>query len=209
MYKKRFFFIVFEGTEGTGKSFQINKLFISLKKKKFKVIKTREPGGCKSAEKIRNLIFNNQLKLDDLTDYYLMLASRNEHLKKIIIPAKKNKSIIISDRFVDSTVAYQVVEKKIDKKLNDINEKYILKKIKPNLTIVLKSNYTQISKRLNKRKKSNKFDKLKKTFLLNVQNTFIKIGRKNKKNYVVLDSSGNNDKLEKKILSIILKKLSS
>jgi len=209
MYKKRFFFIVFEGTEGTGKSFQINKLFISLKKKKFKVIKTREPGGCKSAEKIRNLIFNNQLKLDDLTDYYLMLASRNEHLKKIIIPAKKNKSIIISDRFVDSTVAYQVVEKKIDKKLNDINEKYILKKIKPNLTIVLKSNYTEISKRLNKRKKSNKFDKLKKTFLLNVQNTFIKIGRKNKKNYVVLDSSGNNDKLEKKILSIILKKLSS
>ena len=209
MYKKRFFFIVFEGTEGTGKSFQINKLFISLKKKKFKVIKTREPGGCKSAEKIRNLIFNNQLKLDDLTDYYLMLASRNEHLKKIIIPAKKNKSIIISDRFVDSTVAYQVVEKKIDKKLNDINEKYILKKIKPNLTIVLKSNYTQISKRLNKRKKSNKFDKLKKTFLLNVQNTFIKIAKKNKKNYVVLDSSGNNDKLEKKILSIILKKLSS
>jgi dTMP kinase len=209
MYKKRFFFIVFEGTEGTGKSFQINKLFISLKKKKFKVIKTREPGGCKSAEKIRNLIFNNQLKLDDLTDYYLMLASRNEHLKKIIIPAKKNKSIIISDRFVDSTVAYQVVEKKIDKKLNDINEKYILKKIKPNLTIVLKSNYTQISKRLNKRKKSNKFDKLKKTFLLNVQNTFIKIAKKNTKNYVVLDSSGNNDKLEKKILSIILKKLSS
>ena len=209
MYKKKFFFIVFEGTEGTGKSYQINKLFISLKKKKIKVIKTREPGGCKSAEKIRNLIFNNQLKLDDLTDYYLMLASRNEHLKKIIIPAKKNKSIIISDRFVDSTVAYQVVEKKIDKKLNDINEKYILKKIKPNLTIVLKSNYTEISKRLNKRKKSNKFDKLKKTFLLNVQNTFIKIGRKNKKNYVVLDSSGNNDKLEKKILSIILKKLSS
>jgi dTMP kinase len=209
MYKKRFFFIVFEGTEGTGKSFQINKLFISLKKKKFKVIKTREPGGCKSAEKIRNLIFNNQLKLDDLTDYYLMLASRNEHLKKIIIPAKKNKSIIISDRFVDSTVAYQVAEKKIDKKLNDINEKYILKKIKPNLTIVLKSNYTQISKRLNKRKKSNKFDKLKKTFLLNIQNTFIKIARKNTKNYVVLDSSGNNDKLEKKILSIILKKLSS
>ena len=209
MYKKRFFFIVFEGTEGTGKSFQINKLFISLKKKKFKVIKTREPGGCKSAEKIRNLIFNNQLKLDDLTDYYLMLASRNEHLKKIIIPAKKNKSIIISDRFVDSTVAYQVVEKKIDKKLNDINEKYILKKIKPNLTIVLKSNYTQISKRLNKRKKSNKFDKLKKTFLLNVQNTFIKIAKKNTKNYVVFDSSGNNDKLEKKILSIILKKLSS
>ena len=101
------------------------------------------------------------------------------------------------------------MKKKIDKKLNDINEKYILKKIKPNLTIVLKSNYTQISKRLNKRKKSNKFDKLKKTFLLNVQNTFIKIAKKNTKNYVVLDSSGNNDKLEKKILSIILKKLSS
>ena len=58
MYKKKFFFIVFEGIEGTGKSFQIKKLYNNLLKKKYKVIKTREPGGSKTAETIRKLIFN-------------------------------------------------------------------------------------------------------------------------------------------------------
>ena len=78
MYKKKFFFIVFEGIEGTGKSFQINKLFKNLKRRKVEVIKTREPGGSLNAEKIRNLLFNkHSLSFDKLTDFYLMLASRN------------------------------------------------------------------------------------------------------------------------------------
>ena len=60
MLKKKFFFIVFEGIEGTGKSYQINKLFLNLKKKRFNVIKTREPGGSSTAEQIRNLIFSKK-----------------------------------------------------------------------------------------------------------------------------------------------------
>ena len=139
MYKKKFFFIVFEGVEGTGKSFQIKKLFNNLKKRKIQVLKTREPGGSKTAEKIRKLIFQkNSNKFDSLTDYYLMLAARNEHIIKTLLKAKKNKIIVISDRFTDSTYAYQVVGNKISQEINLINKKYILKNIKPNLTIVLK-----------------------------------------------------------------------
>ena len=86
MYKKKFFFIVFEGVEGTGKSFQIKKLFNNLKKRKIQVLKTREPGGSKTAEKIRKLIFQkNSNKFDSLTDYYLMLAARNEHIIKTLL----------------------------------------------------------------------------------------------------------------------------
>ena len=89
---KKFFFVVFEGIEGTGKSYQINKLYRNLKKKKFDVVKTREPGGSFSAERIRNLIFSKKSKkFDKLTDFYLMNAARNEHVKKTILVAKKKR----------------------------------------------------------------------------------------------------------------------
>lgn len=208
MYKKKFYFIVFEGIEGTGKSYQINKLYKNLTKAKYKVLKTREPGGSFSAEKIRKLIFDKKSnQFDKLTDFYLILAARNEHLKKTIIPAKKKKIILISDRFVDSTFAYQVIGNKIDKKINTFNQKYILKNIRPNLTIILKSNFKIIKRRLKKRKKVNKFDKLKTVFYKKAQKAFLDIASKNKKKYLVFDSSKNTKYLEEKIFKTILSKI--
>ena len=94
MYKKKFYFIVFEGIEGTGKSFQIKKLSHNLKKRGLPVVTTREPGGSKTADLIRNLIFSKKSNnFDALTDYFLFLASRNEHVKKTITKAKKNRKI--------------------------------------------------------------------------------------------------------------------
>ena len=207
MHKKKFFFIVFEGVEGTGKSYQINKLYRKLKNKKFDVVKTREPGGSKTAEKIRNLIFSNKSnQFDKLTDFYLMCAARNEHINKFLLTIKKQKKIVICDRFVDSTYAYQVVANKINKKFNSINQKYILKDLKPNLTIVLKSDFKTIFSRIRKRKKINKFDKLKKNFYKKAQNAFL--GRaKNNKSYHVFDSSKNTPDLEKKVFKLIIENL--
>ena len=181
MRKKKFFFIVFEGVEGTGKSYQINKLFQNLKKHGFDLIKTREPGGSKTAEKIRNLIFSkSSSKFDKLTDYYLMNAARNEHVQKTLTIAKKKKKIVISDRFTDSTFAYQVVANNISSKINLINQKYILKDLKPHLTIVLKSNFKSIFTRIRKRGKINKFDKLKQNFYKRAQNAFLSLAKKKK-----------------------------
>ena len=207
MHKKKFFFIVFEGVEGTGKSYQINKLYRKLKNKKFDVVKTREPGGSQTAEKIRNLIFSNKSnQFDKLTDFYLMCAARNEHINKFLLTIKKQKKIVICDRFVDSTYAYQVVANKINKKFNSINQKYILKDLKPNLTIVLKSDFKTIFSRIRKRKKINKFDKLKKNFYKKAQNAFL--GRaKNNKSYHVFDSSKNTPDLEKKVFKLIIENL--
>ena len=97
MYKKKPLFIVFEGVEGSGKSYQSKKLFINLKKNKVKTILTREPGGTKSAELIRSLILkdyfkkNNKDKFDKYTDTLLYLAARNEHIKNKIKPALLKK----------------------------------------------------------------------------------------------------------------------
>ena len=104
MYKKKPFFIVFAGVEGCGKSFQSKKLFNKLQKKKIETILTREPGGTKSSELIRNLILkdyftkNNNDKFDKYTDTLLYLAARNEHIKNKIKPAlQKKKSLFVID----------------------------------------------------------------------------------------------------------------
>ena len=131
MYKKKPFFIVFEGVEGCGKSFQSKKLLNNLKKNNINALLTREPGGTRSAELIRNLIlkdyFNkdNKEKFDKYTDTLLYLAARNEHVKNKISPALKEKKIVICDRFTDSTLAYQVYGKKVNMNFINNAHKYI------------------------------------------------------------------------------------
>ncbi len=212
MYKKKPFFIVFEGVEGCGKSFQSKKLFNKLQKKKIETILTREPGGTKSSELIRNLILkdyftkNNNDKFDKYTDTLLYLAARNEHVKNKIKPALQQKKIVICDRFIDSTIAYQVHGKKVD--LNFINQihKKILNGVKPNLVFILKVSIDSSKKRLKKRKTKNRYDNFAQSFYNKAQNSFIKLA-KNKKNYFILDSSLNDSSLENKIFHITRKYL--
>jgi len=207
MRKKKFYFVVFEGVEGTGKSFQINKLYKNLKSKKFNTIKTREPGGTSTAEIIRDLIFSKKSNLfHKLTDYYLMCAARNEHVQKFLLDAKKQKQIVLCDRFVDSTYAYQVIGNKVDKRINLLNQNYILKNLKPNLTIVLKANFKTIFSRIKKRKKTNKFDRLKINFYKKAQEAYLNKAKKSK-SYYIFDSSDDSPKLEKEIFKLISRKL--
>ncbi len=212
MYKKKPLFIVFEGVEGCGKSFQSKKLFNNLKKKNFEVVLTREPGGTKSAELIRNLILKDYFqkgineKFNKYTDTLLYLAARNEHVHNKIKPALRKKKIVICDRFVDSTIAYQVYGKKV--KLNFINEihKIILGNLKPDITFVLKVSPKSSRKRLLKRRSKNRYDKFSQSFYNKVQKSFIRLS-KNKKNYHIFDSSKNDKSLEDLILKSTLKYL--
>jgi len=212
MYKKKPFFIVFEGVEGCGKSFQSKKLFKRLNKEKIDTILTREPGGTKSSELIRNLILkdyftkNSKEKFDKYTDTLLYLAARNEHVKNKIKPALLKKKVVICDRFIDSTIAYQVYGKKVDIKfINNIHKK-ILDKIKPNLVFILKVSTKSSKLRLRKRKSKNRYDNFGQSFYTKAQKSFLKIA-KNKKNYFILDSSSNNNILEKNIFNIVKKYL--
>ena len=164
MYKKKPFFIVFEGVEGCGKSFQSKKLANNLKKKNIETVLTREPGGTKSAELIRNLILkdyfnkeNKSEKFDKYTDTLLYLAARNEHIKNKIKPALQKKKIVICDRFTDSTLAYQVYGKKVSIQFINNIHKQILNGIKPNLTFVLKVKAKISNKRLKNRRTKNRY----------------------------------------------------
>jgi|TARA_B100000809_G_scaffold23308_1_gene20383 dTMP kinase len=206
MYKKKPLFVTFEGIEGSGKSYQCRKLHKELRKKNLSVILTREPGGTKSAEKIRKVILEDYFasdskeKFSKYTDTLLYLAARNEHVQNIIKPAIAKKKIVICDRFIDSTLAYQVYGKGVSKNLVDSIHKYILGSIKPDLTFVLKVNISKALLRLKKRRKKNRYDKFSKNFYTKVQNAFIKIAKKNTKRYCIVDNSKDSIKAESIIL---------
>ena len=211
MYKKKSIFVTFEGIEGSGKSYQSRKLYKSIKKKRIPVILTREPGGTKGAEKIRELILEDYFhqatkeKFNKYTDTLLYLAARNEHIISKIKPALSKKKIVICDRFVDSTLAYQVYGKGVKKSLVDSVHKYILGSTKPDLTFILKVNISKALRRLNKRKKKNRYDKFSKNCYIRAQKAFIKIAKKSKRRYFVIDNSNDTKETEKIILSRFIK----
>ena len=113
---------------------------------------------------------------------------------------------MICDRFIDSTIAYQVYGKKVNRSFIDNIHKFILQGIKPNLVFILKVSSKSSKLRLKKRKTKNRYDNFSQSFYTKAQKSFLKIAQ-NKKNYFVLDSSSNNTNLEKKILNIVFKKL--
>ena len=214
MFKKKAFFVTFEGIEGSGKSYQCQKLYANLKKKNIPVILTREPGGTRTAEKIRKVILedyfhpDSEEKFNKYTDTLLYLAARNEHIEKKLKPAILKKKIIICDRFIDSTLAYQVYGKGVYKGLVDSVHKYILGNIKPDLTFILKVKISKALQRLKNRKRKNRYDKFSKNFYIKVQNAFIKIANKNKRRYFIIENSKDSKETEKVILNKFMKVLS-
>ena len=210
--RKKSFFIVFEGIEGSGKSYQAKILYKKLKRKFKNIILTREPGGTKGAEIIRKIILKDyfekdkKIKFDEYTDTLLYLAARNEHVKNKILPAIKKRKIIICDRFTDSTIAYQVYGKKVSLAfINNIHKK-ILDNIKPDLIFILKVKKQSFIKRLKKRKTRNRYDNFPTKFYLKAQKSFLKISS-NKSRYIVLDSSKNTTELQNKVFNIVINRL--
>ena len=194
--------IIFEGIETSGKTTNFNIAVNYLKKKKKSFIKLREPGGSIFSEKIRKLILNKKLKLNNKTDLLLFYASRSENFEKII---KKNykKRIILIDRFTDSTIAYQHFGMKLDLNIIKMLNKFIIGNFNPDLVFLSTVNSINLKKRLKKRSTLNRYDKFKLNFYSKVQNGYEKISR-NKKIYIKINSNKNsiND-----VKNIIINKL--
>ena len=185
MYKKPI--IVFEGIEGSGKTYHINSISNYLKKKKIKFIKIREPGGSKNSEKIRKLILNKKSNYEKFTDLLLYMASRNENYHNILLKNYKKKVILI-DRFLDSTIAYQHHGMKVDLKIIKYINNFILRNVKVDFTFLNTVNKKNLKLRLKKRRNLNRYDKFNYKFYSKVQDGFLKLA-KNKKNYLIVNSN--------------------
>ena len=196
MYKK---LIVFEGIDGSGKTYHLNEVSKYLLKKKIKFIKIREPGGSKNSEIIRKIILNNNSNFKKKTDLLLYLAARNENYENILKPNLKNK-VVLLDRFIDSTMAYQHYGFKLNKNIIKTLNKFVIGKLKPDFTFLHFVPEKYIKKNISGKK--NRYDKFSQNFYKNVQKGFLKILKKNN-NKLVIDSS----KTKKYNINIIRNKI--
>lgn len=135
---KKGYFITFEGGDGAGKSTQIKKLMEYLESKGFDVILTREPGGTDIGEKIRQIILDPENKeMDSVTEAMLYAASRAQHVSQVIKPSIEAGKIVICDRFIDSSIAYQGYGRNLGDSVNIINS-YAVGEYMPHKTFLLK-----------------------------------------------------------------------
>ena len=193
--------IVFEGIECSGKSFHITNVANYLKKKRISFIKIREPGGSLNSEKIRKLILNKESNFNKITDLLLYLAARSEnikHLKKI-----HKKKVILIDRFTDSTIAYQHFGLGININLINSIKNFIIKDFKVDFTFLNIVNKNNMIKRLKIRKSLNRYDKFKFNFYQKVQKGFLKLVKKNKRKYKIIDSNLDIKNNKKQIIQIV------
>ena len=179
--------IVFEGIEGSGKSHHINIVSKYLKKKNISFFKIREPGGSINSEKIRKLILNKKSNFIPNTDLLLYSASRSENIN--LLKKFYKKKLILIDRFIDSTVAYQHYGLGVNIDLIKMINKHILSGFKVDFTFLNIVNHENMLKRLKSRKSLNRYDSFNKNFYNKVQNGFLKLSKLNKNKYKVINSN--------------------
>ncbi len=195
--------IVFEGVEGSGKSHHIKVVSRFLDKNKIRYLKIREPGGSLNSEKIRKIILNKKSNFNINTDLLLYLAARSENIN--LIKKFYKKKIILIDRFIDSTIAYQHYGMGIDIKIINLINKYLLKDLKVNFTFLNVVNKKNLLLRLKVRKSLNRYDKFNAIFYNKVQNGFLKLSKLNKKKYKIIDSNLDIKKNEELIINQVKK----
>jgi len=183
-------FIVFEGPDGSGKSTVSQAVYDKLKAEDWAVVLTREPGGSRIAEEIRRLILDPQnIEMDARTEALLYAASRRQHLVEKILPAVQAGKIVICDRFVDSSLAYQAYGREIGlQAVIDINE-FAIEGYYPDLTIFLNIDAETGLKRLANRKDLDRLDQESLQFHQKVFAGYQQILANTKQNYIVVDAS--------------------
>ena len=191
--------IVFEGIEGSGKSYHISKLSKYLKSRRIGYVKIREPGGSPNSEKIRKLILDKKSKFNAYSDLLLYLAARSENIS--LLKKYYRKKIILIDRFTDSTIAYQHYGLGVNLNLINLVNKHLLKNFKVDFTFLNIVNNKNMIKRLKLRKTLNRYDKFNHGFYQKVQKGFLSLSRKKKNMYQIIDSNLEVDKNESLIIN--------
>lgn len=184
-------FITFEGGEGVGKSTQ-SKLFVEkLNENGIKTVWTREPGGCDDAEEIRKLVIGGGAdKWDGITELLLIYAARRVHTEKKIKPLIKDGITVISDRYFDSSLAYQGFGHGVSVEKIETIRHIVLEDFKPDLTILLSMDIENALKRANNRGDRNRFEDMDFGFHKRVEDGFEYIMSKESNRFIKIDVTG-------------------
>lgn len=212
-------FITFEGLDGTGKSTQMRKLAAALRQAGHKVIETREPGGTATGEKIRKVLLDSGTAgLDARAEMALMFASRAQHISEVIEPGLAAGTIVLCDRFTDSTEAYQGSGRKLGSEGVRELHRVLCGNLQPDLTVLLDSNPQSSVRRARRRNRrasknagrghdENRFEQETQAFFARVREGFAAIAKREPGRVVTVDARGTPAQTHEKIIEIVHRKL--
>ena len=199
-------FITFEGCDGCGKTTVLKLVSEELSKRKVDFLLTREPGGSKIAEQIRNIILDKKnIEEDSRTEALLYAASRRQHLTDVVLPALKQGKLVLSDRYIDSSLAYQGYARGIGiKEVMSINA-FAINGLMPDVTFFLDLTPEEGLKRIASRsRESDRLDKEKLAFHQKVYEGYKIIIREDPKRFVIIDARKTPDEETKEIVDKIM-----
>jgi dTMP kinase len=206
-------FISIEGIEGSGKTTQIKLLYEYIKTKGYDVILTREPGGCNIGEQIRHILLDPNNNITPLTELLLYMAARIQHIHEVIIPALSEGKIVITDRFIDATIAYQGYGRGINIELIHKLNRLVIQDIKPDITFILDIEPDEgILRAVNiaKERPEGYPDRIEKediSFHQRVRQGYLDIAAKEPDRVIVINGRGGIDEIHQKICNIVSARL--
>lgn len=193
--------ISFEGVDGSGKSTQARMLYDYLKERNYDVLFIREPGGTAVSEAIRDILLDNaHKKMSARAEMLLFLAARAELVDEVIAPALKQGRIVITDRFSDSTLAYQVDGRKLPRRVVTATNEFAAAKVKPGLTFIVDLGIARAHSRL--KEKKDRMESSAQEFHMRVRRGFLKIAQAEPRRVKVVDGKKTPDAIFQEILAM-------
>jgi len=180
-------FITFEGVDGAGKSTHIDEVISFLESQKIAVKMTREPGGTKLGEKLRELLLHDEM--DPETETLLMFAARRQHIAEVIKPALDEGVFVVSDRFTDATYAYQYGGKQVAYSKIQTLEAWVHPDLKADLTLLFDLPVEISIDRLKKNRTPDKFEKESEAFFNRLRNVYLDLARQHPNRYKIINAN--------------------
>lgn len=199
-------FITLEGLDGAGKTTQLHKAAQLLRQKGYEVVESREPGGTELAEKVRALVLDATLPLNNITQTLLYLAARSEHVDKLLRPALESGKIVLCDRFSDSTLAYQglAAGKSLEelKPLRQLNA-FATEGLAPDITIVLDGDPQILVKRRDARGVTDRYEEQGLELQYKLRDAFSKLAEAEPERMRIINAEGSEEQVNNAIMAVI------
>lgn len=198
---KKGLFITFEGADGCGKTTQMKLLAEYFERNGTEVVLTREPGGKGLGEKVREILLNYDGEVSDRCESFLFLADRAQNIDIIVNPAVNSGKIVLCDRHIDSTVAYQGYGRGLDiERINMLNNLATNEK-KPDLTLVFDIDVETSMKRVGKEK--DRMESAGKEFHNRVRQGYLELAKQEPERIKVIDATKSIEEIHKEVINII------
>ncbi len=195
-------FLTVEGSDGAGKTTQLEFIHSWLTSKKIEVVRTREPGGTQVGEKLRNLLLDQtDLAISNETELLMIFAARQQHLQELILPALEGGKWVLCDRFTDATYAYQGAGRGVDETRIAILEQWVQKGMQPDLTLILDVDVSVGQERsANRGNRPDRFERESREFKQAVRSCYLDRSERETKRIRVVNASGSIESVQQAIV---------